>query len=158
MTFDASALLNQAVEGPMATYVAPPPEGEFMARVDDGEDAVKIDQFPGKKDPSKTYTRITLIWDIIDENLKAAMERDKITVRDQFFLDLDPITGQLKAGKEDNVALGQRREALNLNGSGSFSLANLRGAGPCMVKITHRADDRDPQRKYAEIARVVKLG
>lgn len=158
MTFDATAFMNQTVEGPMATFVAPPPEGEFMARVGSEEDDVKIDTFAGKKDPSRTFVRMTLIWDIIDENLKAQLQRDKIRVRDQFFLDIDPITGQLKNGPEDNVSLGQRREALGLNGVGAFSPSMLRGAGPAMVKIVHRPDDRDPTRKYAEIGRCARLG
>ena len=86
------------------------------------------------------------------------LQRDKIRVRDQFFLDIDPITGQLKNGPEDNVSLGQRREALGLNGVGAFSPSMLRGAGPAMVKIVHRPDDRDPTRKYAEIGRCARLG
>ena len=158
MTFDATAFMNQTVEGPMATFVAPPPEGEFMARVGSEEDDVKIDTFAGKKDPSRTFVRMTLVWDIIDENLKAQLQRDKIRVRDQFFLDIDPITGQLKNGPEDNVSLGQRREAVGLNDGSPFSIPMFRGRGPAMLRIRHRANDKDPQIKYAEVARVVKLG
>ena len=158
MTFDASALLNQTVEGPMATQVKPIPEGEYMARIGSEEDDVKIESFAGTKDPSKTYYRLTLMWEIIDENLKAALERDKITVRDQFLLDVDPISGQLKTGPDDNVSLGQRREAVGMNDGSPFSIPMFRGKGPAMLRIRHRANDKDPQIKYAEVARVVKLG
>ncbi len=158
MTFDATAFMNQTVDAPMATYVAPPPEGECLARVGSEEDDVKIESFPGKKDPSKTYVRVTLMWDVVDEAYKALAGRETIRIRDQFLLDIDDVTNQIKTGPEDNVALGQRREALGLNTSMGFSLSQLRGAGPAMIRIKHRADDRDPQRKYAEIGRVVKMG
>lgn len=157
MTFDASAFLNQTVEGPMATNIAPPPEGEYLARVGAEEDDVKVEAFPGKKDPSKTFYRVTLVWDIIDEALKAKLERDTIRVRDQFFLDVDSTTGVIKTGPDDNVALGQRREALNMNDGTAFALGSLRGKGPAIIRIKHRADENDPQRKYAEIARVVRM-
>lgn len=154
--FDADAFMNQTVEGPMATYLPPPPEGEYMARIGTEADDLKIESIQGKKDPTKTYVRLTLMWEIIDEALKAALGRDKIRVRDGFLVDVDPMTGLLKTGPEDNTALGSRRDALNLN-DGSFNIGMLRGAGPCMVRISHRADPNDPVRKYAEISRTAKM-
>lgn len=152
--FDANAFLNQTVDGPMATYLPPPPEGEYLARIGSEPDDVKIDSVPGKKDPSKTYVRLTLMWDIIDEALKATLGRDRIRVRDGFLLDTE--NGQLKSGPDDNTALGSRREAVGLN-DGTFNISMLRGAGPAMIRLSHRADPNDPQRKYTEVSRVASL-
>ena len=152
--FDAEAFLNQTVDGPMATYLPPPPEGEYLARIGGEQDDVKIDSVQGKKDPTKTFVRLTLMWDIIDEQLKAALGREKIRVRDGFLLDTE--NGQLKHGPEDNTALGSRRDAVGLN-DGTFNINMLRGAGPAMIRLSHRADPSDPQRKYAEVSRVAPL-
>lgn len=154
MSFDVDAFLNQTVDGPMPTYMAPPPEGEYLARIGDGADDVKVESIQGKKDPSKTYIKITMMWDIIDEALKASLGRDKIRVRDSFLIDTE--SGLLKTGPDDNVTLGSRRAAVGLN-TGTFNINMFRGAGPAMVRVAHRADDRDPERKYAEIARAVAM-
>lgn len=152
--FDIDAFMNQTVEGPMATYVQPVPEGEYLARVGSEANDVKVEGIQGKKDPTKTYVRLTLFWDIIDEALKATLGRDKIRVRDQFLLDTED--GQIKTGPEDNVSLGQRRAGVGLN-DGNFAIGMLRGAGPAMIRITHRADGNDPTRKYAEVSRVAPM-
>ena len=157
MSFDPAAFMSQTVEGPMATSLPPVPEGEYLARIGDGQDDVKVESIQGKKDPTRTYIRLTLMWDVIDENLKAALGRDKIRVRDQFLIDVDQTTGLLKSGPEDNVSLGQRREALGMN-DGAFSIARFRGAGPAIIRVSQRSDANDPSRKYSEVARVVKVG
>ena len=157
MTFDINALMNQSVDGEMATYLPPISEGEALARVGIGDDDVKVESVPGRKDPTKSYLKLTLMWDIIDDAYLALQGRDAARVRDQFFIDVDPATGMLSTDKEKNTALGQRRAALGMN-SGSFALSMLRGAGPAMLRIAHRSDANDPERKYAEVRRVVAAG
>ena len=151
--FDVNAFLDQTVEGPMPTRIAPIPEGEYRARVGGELDDVRVEVVNGKKDPTKQYIRLILMWDNIDENLRAHLGRDKIRVRDQFLIDVDQTTGLLKTGKEDNVSLGMRRQALGLN-EGTFSLSMFRNAGPAIIKVTQRADGDNPEIKYAEVSRV----
>jgi hypothetical protein len=153
--FDLDAFMSTTIDSPMATYNPPAPEGEVLARVGDAQDDLKVESIQGKKDPTKTYVKITMMWDVIDEAYKLAAGRDKIRVRDSFLLDTE--NGQLKTGPEANVALGSRRAALGLN-DGSFNINMLRGAGPAMIRISHRADPNDNSRKYAEVSRVAPLG
>ena len=89
--------------------------------------------------------------DVINQELG----RDEITVRDQFLLDVNA-DGQLDTGPDRNVYLGSRREAVGLN-DGAFSPAQFRGAGPALIRVTHRSNDKDPSIKYAEVSRVVPL-
>ena len=151
--FDLNAFLDQTIDTPMATRMQLVPEGEYLARVGGEPDDIKVESIQGRKDPSKQYVRLTLMWDIIDENLRTHLGRDKIRVRDQFLVDTDQITGQLKTGKEDNISLGQRRAALGLN-EGVFSISMFRNAGPALIKITHRPNQDDPSRPYPEVSRV----
>lgn len=157
MTFDASSFLNQTVEGAMSTRLSPVPEGEYMARIGTEENSVEVESVQGKKDPTKTFIRLTLQWEILDDNLKQTLGRETIRVRDQFLLDVDPVTGLLSTDKEKNVALGRRREALGLN-DGTFNLGQLRGAGPVMIQVKHTPNEKDPESPYAEVYRVAKLG
>lgn len=155
MTFDAEAFLSQSVSGPMSTSLPIVPEGEYRASVGMEADDVKIEMIQGRKDPTKTYPRLTLFWKITGESVNQDLGRDSITVRDQFLLDTDS-SGQLDTAEGRNVSLGQRRAALGLN-DGPFALANFRGAGPALIRVTHRSNPNDPSVKYAEVSRVVAL-
>jgi len=155
MTFDAEAFLSQSVSGPMSTALPVVPEGEYRASIGLEADDVKIEFIQGKKDPTKTYPRLTLLWKITNEAVNSEMSRETITVRDQFLLDMDS-NGMLDTAEGRNVSLGQRRAALGLN-DGSFALANFRGAGPALIRVTHRSNPNDPSVKYAEVSRVVAL-
>ena len=150
--FNAEDFLNQTTAEPMATSFQLIPEGEYLARLGTEPDDIKVESVQGKKDPSKTYVRLTLQWDILDENLKQALGRDRIRIRDQFLIDVDSTTGLLEFGPDRNISLGQRRAALKLN-DGTFSLAMFRGAGPAMIRV-----GRDSTGKYAEVSRVVAIG
>lgn len=155
MTFDAEAFLSQSVSGPMSTALRQVPEGEYRASIGMEADDVKIEMIQGKKDPTKTYPRLTLLWKITNEAVNSELERETITVRDQFLLDMDS-NGLLDTAEGRNVALGQRRAALGLN-DGAFALSNFRGAGPALIRVTHRSNPNDPSVKYAEVSRVVAL-
>lgn len=154
--FNAEAFMTQTVNEANATFPPAVPEGEYRARVGTGEKDVALESIKGKKDPTATYVRLTLYWDIIDDNALAAMGRTKARVRDQFLVDFDETTGMLKTGPDVNYSIGNRREALDLN-AGPFSLSMLRGAGPCLIRVAHRPNEKDPANPYAEIARAVKL-
>lgn len=156
MTFDAEAFLSQSVDGPMSTSLPVVPEGEYRASIGLEADDVKIESVQGKKDPTKTFVRLTLLWKIRNEPINSEMERETLTVRDQFLLDIDEASGQLSTKEGRNVSLGQRRQALGLN-DGAFALSNFRGAGPALIRVTHRSNPNDPSIKYAEVSRVVAL-
>lgn len=153
MSFDAKNFLNTQVTAPMATEFESVPAGEYMARIDDGEDAVTAEEIQGKKDVSKSYPRATIWWRVMDEQLTAQLGRDSIRVRQQFFLDVDD-SGDLATGKSKNVQLGQIRDALDMN-DGSFSPGMLRGAGPALIRVGVRT--ADDGRKFSEVTRVARI-
>lgn len=155
--FNAEAFLEQTTEAAMSTSMTVCPEGEYMARVGSEPGDVKAESIQGKKDPTKTYVQVTLMWEILDENVKAALKREKLTVRDRFFVDRDSVTGMLAVGPDVNVTLGARRAALGLNTDAPFNIGMLRGAGPAMIKVKNTSDERDKTRKYAEVERATAL-
>lgn len=155
MTFNAEDFLSQSVSGPMSTSLPVVPEGEYRASIGMEADDVKIEMIQGRKDPTKTYPRLTLLWKITNETVNEDLQRQSITVRDQFLLDTDS-NGLLDTAEGRNVSLGQRRQALGLN-DGAFALSNFRGAGPALIRVTHRSNPNDPSVKYAEVSRVVAI-
>lgn len=155
MTFNAEDFLSQSVEGANATRREAVPEGEYQAFIGNEADDVSVVMIQGRKDPTKTYPRLTLLWKITGQPINEQMGREVITVRDQFFIDTDE-NGTILTKPDTNVALGARREALGLN-DGPFAFSQLRGAGPALLRVTHRSDERDPTVKYAEVSRVVAL-
>lgn len=150
---DYSHLLQQSVEAPLATQMEPVPEGEYLARIEDLDLGVAEWNDKNSGEP-RSAPRLTLTWDVIDEGLKANLGREKITVRQQFLLDVTP-SGQLDTGKDRNVRLGRVAEAVGLNGVG-FQLPQLKGSAPALIRVRHRADRDDPEIKYPEVATVAK--
>lgn len=127
------------------------PEGEYLAAIGDGPNDLQVESIQGKKDPTKSYPRLTLFYYIIDEALKAKLQKESIRVRQQFLLDMEE--GRLAFGTDQNVRLGQIRGALGLNAPGqAFSLAMLRGRGPVLVKVKQRLGDDGT--KYSEVTAV----
>lgn len=147
------ALLNQTVEEPLETRITPVPEGDYIAQPDGPP---TLESFQGKKDPSKSFIRLTMIWDIQDEGLKASLNRTEVKVRQQFIIDLDS-NGKLATGPDKNVRLGQLFEAGGLNAGGA-SIAQLGNIGRCLIRVKQRADESDPETKYSEVSKVVKAG
>lgn len=155
MPFNADDFMNTTVNEPMSTQTIVIPEGEYLARIGIEEADITFKDGNQKKDPSKTWVQATIRWEILDESLKARLNRDRVFVRQQFFLDFND-NGQLSTEEGRNVALGQIRAAVGLN-SGPFAFSQLRGAGPAMVKVTNRTDADDPEKKYADVSRVVPV-
>lgn len=148
--FDTSTFLNQTVDEPLATQTKPVPEGEYLAMVDSFGDT------PVREVNTKNGPRLILRvpYLIQDEGLKATLQKDPIRVFQDLWLDVDD-SGRLLTGGEYNVRLGQLRAAVGQNGSGPWTPARLAGAGPVRIKVTHRADEKNPEVKYTEVSRVV---
>lgn len=161
MSFDADTFLTQTIDAPLSEFVEPIPEGDYPAMIDDFDSsAVEQVEFTYKKGPNAgspgTMTKLTINWVIQDEALKARLDRDKVTARQQIILDIAD-NGGLDFGKGKNVTLGQLRAAVGQNAAGAWSIMNLRGAGPAMIHVGHRQDKNNPERKYAEVTRVAPL-
>lgn len=153
--FNAEDFLNQTTDAVMQDKWTEVPAGEYLAKIGDGPNDVTVEGIQGKKDPTKTYPRLTIYYYIIDETLKAKLQKESIRVRQQFLLDMDE-NGKLAAGPDINVRLGQIRAALDLNNPGmAFSLGMIRGRGPVRVKVNQRTGD-DGQ-KYSEVTAVAKV-
>jgi hypothetical protein len=161
--FDPDLFLQQTVDKPLETEFTLVPTGEYLAAIDDfDKDAMEQIDFTYKKgdragQPGTMY-KLTLPFVINDDKVKQELDRDKVTISKQLILDLDD-NGKLSEGKNKNVELGRIRDAVGQNDGSPWSIAQLRGAGPLMVRVTHvEFERRDGSRgKRAEIDRVAKV-
>jgi hypothetical protein len=163
MSFDPDTFMQQTVDAPLATEYVLAPQGEYLASIDDFEsDAIEQIHFDYKKGPRAgtpgTMTKLTLPFIINDDTVKASLGRDKVVVSKQLILDIDE-KGDLDYATGRNVELGRIRDAVGQNGNGPWSISQLRGAGPVMVKVVHiEFERRDGTKgKRAEIERVVRV-
>lgn len=154
--FNAADFLDAQVNEPMSYEIAPVPEGEYQGRVDDSDDWLAIEEIQGKKDPTKKFTKGTVMIEIIDAKLKQDLKREKIRQRFQFFIDFKS-DGTLDFDQERNIGLGSLRHATGQNTPGPWAPRQLRGAGPFMVRIKQRSDENDPSRKYSEVGRIAPI-
>lgn len=157
--FDPSSFLNQTVDRPMDTVVQQVPEGEYRAMIDDFDENA-FDSFEGKKEKTQGRTFVTFKpgFVIQDEAVAAELGREKVVVYHQgIFLDFAP-DGSLDFSKGKNVDLGRLRDAAGQNVPGPWTFNNLKGAGPVMVKVVHQPDRHDPEKKYARVTKVTKIG
>lgn len=149
--FNPDEFLDIQVTDSNSTQTIPVPVGEFTGIVD-GE-SIKVKPWQRKDDPSVGGLKLELTWLIDDQSVKDALDRDKVTVKQQIMLDLTD-SGGLDMGKGKNVGLGRLREATGLNTPGQpFSFTMLAGR-IAKVKIEHRIDGENI---YAEVKGVAKL-
>lgn len=137
MTFDPSTFLNQTFDEALDTKIVPCPVGEYLGL------AEKVEVKPwAARDGSSSGLKVTILWDIQDENVKLLTNRDPTRVKQDQMLDLTE-TGELDFSKGKNVGLGRIREALGLNTPGEpFSFAMIQGR-LAKVKVTHRPVGED---------------
>jgi hypothetical protein len=141
-TFDPDVFMSAEVSAPMETTYTPVAEGEYLAAIDD----IKV-----RKAKDSVICDVT--WLIMDDALKASMGMDRITVRQSVFLDVEA-SGALQLGPNKNVQLGKLRAALGQNGSGPWSFAQLKGAGPVKITVGVRPDRDDPEKKYNDVKKI----
>lgn len=131
MSFDLDTFMNSVTTESGSTALEPVPFGEYAAVIDDLK-------------PRTTRTGrliLDIIWSIEDLELKAQLDRDKVTVRQSVFIDTTS-SGAIDFGKGKNVQLNRVREALGQNKEGeSWSPMSLRGAGPARITVTQRMDE-----------------
>ena len=154
MAFDADKFLNQTLNSPMSTSNIPCPEGEYKAFVDDGDKAISFRDGGTDRNGNELSPQCVVLFTILDDNVKVHMNRDKVLVPMNIWLDVKNDNLDLSEGK--NVGLGRLRKALDQN-DGPWNPNMMKGKGPLMVKVSQRSDKQDPTIKYAEVVRVAKL-
>ena len=147
--FNPDQFLDMQIEGQNDTKIIPVPAGEYTAMIEE----VKVRQWQGKADPSKSGLTLDVQWSIDDPSVKELLGRDKVTVKQGIMLDLTD-AGGLDMGKGRNIGLGRLREALDLNQPGRpFSFTMLTGR-VARVSVSHRiADDNI----FAEVKQVARM-
>lgn len=150
--FDPNTFMEMTTDAANSTVSVPVPAGEYVAFIE----KVEARQWKKKDDPSVAGMALDIIWNIDDANVKALLERDKVTVKQGIMLDLNDVGG-LDMGKGKNVSLGKLREAVNLNNPGQpFGFRMLEGR-PAKVVVVHRPDDKNSELIYAEVKAVARL-
>lgn len=146
-TFDPATFEETAVESAMEVRFTPIPEGNYEAF---------IDKY-ALRELDKGGVICDVHWNIIDEDLKAKMKLENITVRQGIFLDIEDDV--LALGPNKNIKLGRLREALGQNQTGQpWTLTQLNGAGPVIISVTKRPDKNDPTIVYNDVGRITAVG
>lgn len=147
--FDPDLFMNTTVNGALDTVVqACPVRDAALAIVD----KIEADSFTGTKDPSKTYFKLSVIWSIDEPDIKEELGRDKVTVRQDLFLDLTS-SGALDMGTGKNVGLGRLREALGQNDPSKPWAPQMLIGCVARVKIEHEIVKGET---YARVTGVAK--
>lgn len=149
--FNPETFMDSVVTGASATSVTPIPAGEYSAVIDE----IKP-RSVNRKDGSQGLA-LDITWQVLNPELAAQLGREKIIARQSLLLDTTP-AGTLDLGKDRNVQLGKVRAAVGQNNPNEpWKPANLRGAGPAKILISHRPDQRDSSMIYAEVTRVTSM-
>lgn len=163
--FDPDAFMAQTVDATEGdTEFRLVPEGEFKAMIGDfTSEAFERFEFTYKQGPKAgeegAMVKFTCPFVIADDpKVQAEMGRSSVTVDKQIILDFDS-NGGLDFGPNRNVNLNQVRAAVGQNKNGPWSVKDLRGAGPVMVKVVHRTGKRKDGSdfKRAEVDKVVRI-
>jgi hypothetical protein len=165
MSFDAAAFMGTTMDRQLETEVKLVPTGEYEAMIGNfDESAFQAYEFEYKKgdragQPGE-MVNFSIPFVIQDTRAAEAVGRlDGICqVYKRVVLDFDA-NGQLDTGVNRNVELGQVRDAVGQNNPGPWNVGELRGAGPCRIKVEHRTGKRKDGSpfKTAEVTRVVAI-
>lgn len=157
-TFDPAAFENTTVEQSSETHSTPVPEGEYTAIID----SVKVNSIKIKNGDraGQEVPILRVIYHIEDDDgkLSSLLNREKVTVRQDIWLDTkgEGASMTLAFGPNQNVALGRLRDAVNLNKPGKpFNFKMLEGQGPVKITVTN-TDDVERGTTYDNVTRVGK--
>ena len=146
--FDPDTFMHQEVEMALETTFTPVDEGEYDAYID----KVEADNANTNDGPKPI---LKVIYAITNDEVKKQQDTDKPTVKQTLWLDFDKQTGGLSSGLNNNLKLGQVREAVEQNVDGEpWSPTMLAGAGPVVLKVGHRFNKETGEGPYAEVLRV----
>lgn len=147
--FSPEQFLDMTITESNDTKATPVPVGEYTGIIEE----VKPRNWASKADPSKAGVALDIIWSIDDYEVKQALGRDRVTVKQGVMLDLSD-SGGLDMGKGKNLGLGRLREACNLNTPGQpFSFSMLVGR-LAKIRVEHRIGDDNI---FAEVRQVAKM-
>lgn len=145
--FDPEAFLNSTVSGSFSTQRIQCPEGTYRAQLEDIS-RENFRQVNGKD--GRVMTIFSPRWNILDDAVRAELEREKVIVEQTIWLDFDE-NGALDTGKGKNVDLGLLRTAVGQNDVEDWSFPMLSGQ-MANVQVKHRKQNDDTMR--AQITRV----
>lgn len=146
--FDAATFLETSVDEANDTKLIPVPVGEYTAVVE----KIKADTWQGRKDPSMHGVKLFVTWMIDDQNVKALLNRDKVTITQDVMLDTLP-NGGLDMSKGKNISLGRLREALGLNVPGQpFKFSDLNGR-VATIRVINEPYEGEMYAKIKEVAK-----
>lgn len=143
--FDPQAFLDSSVTEANDTKVIPVPMGDYLGVIE----KIVPRQWTSK-DHTSSGLALDITWIVEDEDVKAFLGRDTVTVKQGLMLDVLP-SGQLDMSKGKNIGLGRLREAVGLNTPGqAFSFQQLPGM-MAKVSVKHRLVEDDT---FAEVKAV----
>ena len=132
--FDPAMYEQMALEQANETTYTPIPDGDYESIID----TAKVEGVQRKDGSMAAVLRVTHNLVSASDELKKLLNRDKVTIRQDIWLDTNE-NGALAFGPNQNVRLGQLRQELGMNTPGKkFMLGMLSGAGPLKVKVTSK--------------------
>lgn len=151
--FNIESLVSTPL-APLSTVVLLIDDGDYKAIVADAPNGVKewfyaIDIKNGAR-AGQTALKVRVPFLILDDAAKAKTGRDRNVVSLDLFVDIDATSGQISSKDGDNVTLGRLFKTLGMNEGGS-TISMLPGKGPLMVRVKTRTDEKDVDKKYAEV-------
>jgi hypothetical protein len=163
MPFDPTKFATQTFTSALSTEYAVPPEGEFPLQIGsfDEKSWFRVQTFKNDDGTEREAVAFEIPMEILDENVRVQMGRDKVISRYRGFIDFvnGDTGGELDFSEGKNVKLGRLREVLGQNQPGQpWNFQMLAGRGPFMGYHKVTSDKKDPDRKYGEITRVTKMG
>ena len=152
-TFDVEGFLDSAVETPFDTARTTLPAGDdYLGQIH------KIDGRIVETKNQGDRRIIDVTWKIINkEDVIAQLNLTEAYVRQTVWLDFDVTGTKLARGVNQNIQLGQIREAVGQNHTGAWSPRQLVGAGPARLKISERVDEKNPALKFNDVDRVTRM-
>lgn len=126
MTINTEEFLQTTTDSVLDDHLDPCPEGEWLAMA--GKPDVRTFEYKSGDRAGETGYRMVIKWDVQDQEAKAAVDRETLSVTQSVLLDLTDDGTGLDMGKGKNIGLGQIRTALGQNTPGSaWSPAMIEG-------------------------------
>ena len=149
--FDPALFLQQGQKAVAnATFVPQCPPGDYQMVID----SLKAEQFPGVKDPSKTYTKVKFGLAVNDPGVQALLKRDKVVVFHDFLLEMTEDGSGIDMGEGKNVGLGRMRAAAGLNQPGIEWNFGMFVGRPVLGHVEHEMYNGE---SYAKCTKVTKV-